>query len=426
MLLVDLAVIAACALAVGGLARRLGQAVVLGEIVAGLMLGPSLLGLFPGDLPAALFPQDVRPALSAIAQLALMLFMFGVGFEVDLGRLRRARAIAARTTAAVIIVPVIAAVCLAPALLDGNTPRVAGVGLGHFMAFLAIVLTVTAFPVLARMLDEAPWGRGEVGTLALLVAAATDVVAWTALAIVTALVAANDGQSMWLFAIELAAFFVLLTKFLKPLLRVGLTSDWFGRAGPGTGALFLLVAVTLSSAATTALGLHPVFGAFAVGVIAPREAREAARLLTTAGVVLVPTYFISTGLNFDIRTLGAEGLVVLAVVLVVATASKVCSAMWVTRRAGMEAGDALALGLLLNTRGLTELVVLDVGLKAGIIDTRLFTILVLFALITTAATMPLVPLALAPRSRRVEIKPASASVTQFQRVPEFEPEDVAA
>src|SRR3954451_19616580 len=177
MLLLDLAVIAACALAVGGLARRLGQAVVLGEIVAGLMLGPSLLGLFPGDLPAALFPDDVRPALSAIAQLALMLFMFGVGFEVDLGRLRRARAIAARTTAAVIVIPVIAAICLAPALLAGDPPPGAGVGSGHFVAFIAIMLTVTAFPVLARMLDEAPWGRAAVCTLALLVAAATDFVA---------------------------------------------------------------------------------------------------------------------------------------------------------------------------------------------------------------------------------------------------------
>jgi Kef-type K+ transport system membrane component KefB len=259
-------------------------------------------------------------------------------------------------------------------------------------------------------------------------------VAWTALAIVTALVAADDGQSMWLFAAALVAYFALLTKVMRPLLRIGLSSQWFRRAGPGAGALLLLVAVTLSAAATTALGLHPVFGAFAVGVIAPREAGEASRLLTTAGVVLVPTYFILTGLSFDIRTLGADGLVVLAVVLVVATASKVGSAMWATRRAGMERRDALALGLLLNTRGLTELVVLDIGLKAGIIDTRLFTVLVLFALITTAATMPLVPLALTQRSRRVEVKAAvgeqpaarAAPVPQFQRVPELAPEDVAA
>lgn len=412
MLLLDLAVIAACALALGAIARRLGQAVVLGEIVAGLVLGPSLLGLFPGNLPDLLFPHDVRPFLTSIAQLALMLFMFGVGFEVDIGRLRQLRGEAVRMTAAAILVPVGAAICVAPALMAGHPPPAGhGVTLVHFAAFLGIVLSVTAFPVLARMLAESSYGDGPIATMALLVAAATDLVAWLALATVTATLGHGGSRSTLLLAGMLVLYFATLAFVVRPLLRAGLHSVWCESHGPAGTALLLLVALALSAAATTALGLHPVFGAFALGVVCPRDRRtadgdvrqpigNAARLLAAAGLVLVPTYFISTGLNVDVSTLGSDGLLELVAVLVIATASKVGAVLWAARRAGMQGPESLALGLLLNTRGLTEIVVLDIGHRAGIMDDRLFTVLVLFALITTAGTMPLVPVVLKRRLGR--------------------------
>jgi Kef-type K+ transport system membrane component KefB len=412
ILLADLALIAVCALALGALARRVGQPVVLGEILAGLMLGPSLLGLLPGDLPGFLFPADVRPFLSVIAQLALVLFMFGVGFEVDLGQMRRLRGDTMRTAGAAILVPAVAALGLAPALMAGHPPPAGdGVSVVHFTAFVAIALSVTAFPVLARMLAEASYGRERLGTLALLVAAATDLAAWVALAVVTATLGRGGGGSQLVFAAELVLFFASLA-LARPLLRAGLRARWCASNGPAGAALLLLFALALAAAATTALGLHPVFGAFALGVACPRDdlpavGRElrapigaAARLLSSAGLILVPTYFISTGLNVDVRTIGGDGALELLIVLVVATASKVGAAMWAARRCLDQRGEPLALGLLLNTRGLTEIVVLDVGRTAGIIDGRLFTVLVLFALITTAATTPLVPAALNGRLRR--------------------------
>jgi Kef-type K+ transport system membrane component KefB len=420
-LLLDLAIVAGCALAFGALARRIGQAVVVGEIVAGLLLGPSLLGLLPGNLDALLFPHDVRPYLQMLANVALVLFMFGIGFEVDIERLRRSGRAALRVAAASVLVPLVAAVAIAPALWAVHPPVVGGVSAIQFAAFLGIVLSVTALPVLARVLADARLLETPLGSLALVIAAMTDLVAWLALAALTAtLGATHGGMSIGGLLLALAGFLALLLLVIRPLLRWGLAAAWCERHGPAGASLLLLVTLALCAAATTQLGLHPVFGAFALGVACPRRCipwkaagdtdtdtapsapvpdpsqhvASAAHTLSGAGLVLVPLYFIVTGLKVDVTSLGLEGALEVCCLLVVATASKVVGVTWAALRSGLARGRSLGLGLLLNTRGLTELIVLDIGHSAGVIDDRLFTVLILVALLTTAMTMPCLPLAL--------------------------------
>ena len=432
ILLCDLAIVAACALAFGALARRVGQAVVVGEIVAGLLLGPSLLGLLPGDLDQLLFPDDVRPYLTVLANVAVVLFMFGIGFEIDIERMRRSGQVAIRLASASILVPVIAAAAIAPALWAVHPPAVEGVTSMQFGAFLAIVLSVTAFPVLARVLTDARLFDTPLGSLALVVAAMTDLVAWGALAVLTATLGATaGGMAIGPLSLALAGYVLVLLFVIRPLLRWGLSGTWCERHGPAGPSLLLLVALALSAAATTQLGLHPAFGAFAVGVACPRRcmprtgagaayaaagrpapdptarAASAAHTLSAAGLVLVPLYFIVTGLTVDITSLGLEGALEVCALLVVATASKVLGVTWAAARSGLERGHSLGLGLLLNTRGLTELVVLGIGHNAGVLDDRLFTVLVLVAILTTAMTMPLLPFAL--RIGRSKGEPAAVS-----------------
>ncbi len=413
ILLLDLAIVAACALALGALARRMGQAVVVGEIAAGLMLGPSLLGLLPGNIDGFLFPDHVRGYLLVLASVALTLFMFGVGYEIDLDLVRRSGRQAARVAAASVLLPALAAVAITPALWAAHPPVVEGVSAIEFGAFLAIAFSVTAFPVLARILAEAELSKTPLGALALVIAAMTDLVAWIALAGLTAMLgAADDGLPIGILLVALVGFFAVLMLGVRPLLRACLAAPWCARHGTGGASLLLLVALALSAAGTTALGLHPAFGAFALGVACPRPIADArsgrdaplaipgeraavgAHTLSAAGIVLVPLYFIVTGLSVDVTSLGLAGVLEVGGLLVVVSAAKILGVAFASAHSGMERGPSIVLGLLMNTRGLTELIVLDVGHRAGVLDDRLFTILILVAVLTTAMTTPLLPRAM--------------------------------
>ena len=413
VLLLDLAIVAACALALGALARRIGQAIVVGEIAAGLMLGPSLLGLLPGDIDGLLFPEDVRPYLQVLASVALTLFMFGVGYEIDLGRVRRSSRAAARVASASVLLPTLAAIAITPALWAAHPPPVKGVSAIELGAFLAIAFSVTAFPVLARILTDTGLSKTRLGSLALVIAAMTDLVAWIALAGLTAVLGAGHALPIGVLLAALVAFFVVLMFGVRPLLRAGLAARWCARHGNGGASLLLLVALALSAAGTTALGLHPAFGAFALGVACPRPssadaavgraaalrvpgegAAVGAHTLSAAGLVLVPLYFIVTGLNDAVTSLGLAGALEVCGLLVVVSGAKIVGVAFAAARSGMERGPSVVLGLLMNTRGLTELVVLDVGGQESVIDNRLFTVLVLVAVLTTAMTTPLLPRAM--------------------------------
>jgi Kef-type K+ transport system membrane component KefB len=422
VVLFDVALILLASRVFGRMLRGVGQPAVVGEILAGIALGPTLLGLLAPDVLAALFPDDARDVLKVVATLGLVLFMFGVGHESDLGQMRRMGRRAGALSVGSIGLPALAGAAVALLLWPAHDV-VAGqpVPLAAFAAFLAIALSVTAFPVLARILDEAGLLRAPVGTLAMTVAAVTDLVAWSALAVVVA--ATGDGdRSLPVTGALVAVYVALLVAVVRPGLRVVL-----GRLGPAAGpvpALVLLVGLLLSAGTTEALGLHAAIGAFAFGLIAPRGAPEppvdrepaaaspgvatvmdrdaahgrvaggavadrGAAALGAAGRVLVPVFFLTTGLTVDLTGLDGTGLATMALLFVVATAAKFGGVALAARLSGAGGREAAALGTLMNARGLTELVVLEVGRSAGILDEVTFTALVGVALLTTVLTGPL-------------------------------------
>ena len=352
-----------------------------------------------------------------LANVALVLFMFGIGFEVDVGRALRTSRATAWVSGGAILLPLLAAAAVAPALWADHPPASASVEMWQFAAFLGVALSVTAFPVLGRLLAESGMLTSNVGALALSVAALTDLVAWAGLAaLMASLGVTGEGTSVALMVLLVGAIIAMLV-VVRTVLLGGLATTWCDRHGPAGGGLLLLVALALCAAATTRLGLHPALGAFALGVAcAPRRPADdakrfekgahelgseasrrmatAAHTLASAGLVLVPLYFVVTGLKVDVTKLGFDGVLEIGGLFLLASASKIVGAMLGAARAGLDRSCRPALGLLLNTRGLTELIVLDIGRSAGVIDDRLFTTLVIVAILTTIMTTPAMPLAL--------------------------------
>jgi Kef-type K+ transport system membrane component KefB len=424
VVLLDVALILFVSRVLGRVLRRVGQPAVVGEILAGIALGPTLLGLVAPDVLAALFPDDVRDVLEVVATLGLVLFMFGVGHESDLRQMRRMGRRAGAISVGSIAVPAVAGVAVALLLWPAHDV-VAGeeVPLVAFAAFLAIALSVTAFPVLARILDEAGLLRAPIGTLAMTVAAVTDLVAWSALAVVVA-VTGDGGRPLVVTGASVAVYAVVLVGVGRRGLRVVLR--WLdGRgvrgsasavravaAGPSTAgpaafapAVVLLAGLLLSAGVTEELGLHAAIGAFAFGLVvargtaeatpgdgratvAPPAAARGAAVLGAAGRLLVPVFFLTTGLTVDLTGLTGVGVATMALLVVVATAAKFGGVAFAARLTGAGRPEAAALGTLMNARGLTELVVLEVGRSAGILDETMFTALVGVALLTTVLTGP--------------------------------------
>lgn len=380
--------------AVGGmLARRIGQPAVLGEIFTGVALGPTVLGALPGNLTARLFPPDVMPALTLLAQLGLVFFMFLVGLEVDLGTARRLRRAVGAVSLGAVAVPFIAAVVLAPFVYrdvapEGNVPG----GPTAFAIYLGVALSVTAFPVLARILQERRMQGTQTGILALACAAVTDVVGWFLL---LAAVLLGQGRGLlpvistfgWLLA--LGAFLVLV---VRPV-----AAYWSRRTQPTAvpALAFVLVGATLCAAATTALELHAAFGAFMFGAALPRAPQLVGPVedgVRALSLLLLPIFFAVAGLSLDLGAAAAVAPWQVVAVLTIAIAGKMLGAGLPALAVGLGRREAASLAVLLNTRGLTELVVLRVGLDSGLIGAGLYTVLVLMALTTTAATVPLLGL----------------------------------
>jgi Kef-type K+ transport system membrane component KefB len=395
LVFLDIAIVVVAARLMGRLFQRLRQPPVVGEIVAGVVLGPSLLGLLPGDLPALLFPPDVRPYLNVIAQVGLVLFMFVVGLEVDMGLIRRHRRTATTVSLASIALPFGLGLLLATHLYDGHdVVRGQQVPPLAFGLFLGVAMSITAFPVLARILTERGMHRIPIGVLALACAAIDDVVAWSLLALVIAVaVGGTLGGVATIVGLTLvyAAVMMLL---VRPLLRRVLASfRTHGRLTPDALAC-VLVGVLISAFATEKIGVHAIFGAFVFGAIMPREepalTREVlARVEQVSVVLLLPVFFVVAGLQVDVGAIGLRGLVELVLILCVAIGGKFLGAAAAARLSRLPQRQATALGLLMNTRGLTEIVILQVGAQLGVLDQSLFTLMVLMALITTIMTEPL-------------------------------------
>lgn len=369
---------------VGWVIAKIGQPRVLGEIVAGILLGPSLLGLLLPGVAGYLFPQPVVTALQTLAQLGLVMFMFLVGMELNIGTLRgQGRKIAVISQAS-ILVPMLLAVPLALWL----HPRLgAGADRLTFCLFLAAAMSITAFPVLARLLRETNLARTRVGSLSLVCAAINDVAAWILLAVVIAITQAA-GPADAVLALALSALFVfVMVTVVRPLLaRAGQLPMWS-----------VLAVAILSSWITEQIGVHAVFGAFVAGAVMPRmqgwQRTVRRRLESVVSALLLPMFFVIVGLSTQVHKLTSAALWWLAlVVVVVAIAGKLGGASIAARLTGAPWAEATTIGVLMNTRGLTEIVFLSIGLELGVISATMFTIMVVMALVTTFMAVPILRL----------------------------------
>lgn len=394
---IDIAVILIAARLMGRLARRLGQPSVVGEILAGIALGPSLLGALPGHLPVHLFPTTARPFLQVVAQLGLIMFMFIVGLELDLGLIQGKGRTAAVISLSSIALPFALGFPLA-VVLHRTHAVVAGktVDFLPFALFIGASMSVTAFPVLARILNERRMLQTPVGALTLACAAVDDVLAWSLLAVVLAVVASAGAWDLPRILVESAAFVAVMVLVARPVLQ-RLVADRYRRGGRLTPEIMavVLIGMLAASYATAKIGIHQIFGAFLFGAVMPRDTgselrtQVLERLETVSVLLLLPVFFVTTGLNVDIRGIGAKGAGELGLILLVAVSGKFLGAVAGARSQGIKGRRAMTIGTLMNTRGLTELVILNVGLAFGVLDRPLFTMLVVMAVVTTVMTEPI-------------------------------------
>jgi Kef-type K+ transport system membrane component KefB len=378
--------------------RWVGQPPVIGEVVAGILLGPSLLGwVWPAGLhelipPTAADPNGQVPAaLKAVAQLGVILYMFLVGLELNAAGLKHHAQAAVAISHASIVVPFVLGAALALGLYPARSH--AGVPFTSFALFLGVAMAITAFPVLARILDDRKLDRTELGAVALGCAAADDVTAWCLLALVVGVAQAQVGGAL---AVAAGAGLFIAGMFLvvRPL-AARLSAKLDDTPGPlppaAVPVTFLLL--LLSALATERIGVHALFGAFLFGAVLPSDGRLArefsAALKVPTVVLLMPAFFAYTGMRTEIGLLGSlSDWLWCAAIILVATAGKFGGTLLAARLTGRPWREAAALGVLMNTRGLMELIVLNIGLDLGVISPTVFAMMVLMALATTMATAP--------------------------------------
>lgn len=409
-LLIQLILIVLLARVCGTLARRAGQPAVIGEMIAGILLGPSLAGwLCPGFFQFV-FPASSLGTLRLLSQIGVCLFMFVVGMELDLNLLRNQARTAVLVSQVSILLPyflgALAALYLFSSLAAPGTTFLA------FALFMGISMSITAFPVLARILAERGLTRTSLGSTALACAASDDVTAWTILAFVVAIVK-NAHLGGCLLSIGLVLLFLAFMLFwVKPRLPRWMGSAALYQGVPGSGVIAGVLVFLFASALTTDLiGIHALFGAFIAGVVMPArgEFREflRVRLEHFSSVFLLPLFFAFTGLRTQVGLLNDYSAWLICVGLIlVATVGKLGGAMIAARVTGLTWGDAFELGALMNTRGLVELVALNIGYDLGILSPRVFAMLILMALTTTGMTGPLLHVSAFWRTRKaLVVKP---------------------
>jgi Kef-type K+ transport system membrane component KefB len=404
LLFLQLIVIILAARLAGALAVKIHQPAVIGEMIAGILLGPSLLGW---AAPAAfhfIFQPSSLGSLRLFSQLGVCLFMFVVGMELDLDKLKQQAKTAVLVSQMSILFPyllgVIAALFLFTPLAGANTT------FPVFALFIGISMSITAFPVLARILQERGLTRTPLGSTAIACAATGDVAAWSILAFVVAKAKAQGALAV-AFTIALLTLFVLVMLLgVRPRLPqwIDYISHRSGTAGKGVMAA-VLVFLFASALATDMMGIHALFGAFLAGLVMPSrgELREflQARLEHFSAVFLLPLFFAFTGLRTQVGLLDdTAGWLICLGLVVVATVGKLGGTMLTARLTGVNWLDSFALGALMNTRGLVELIALNTGYDLGILSPRIFTMLVIMALVTTCMTGPLLSLADHLRARK--------------------------
>jgi Kef-type K+ transport system membrane component KefB len=395
-LLLQLVIILGCARILGLILRFFGQPIVIGEMVAGLMLGPAVFGMVAPAMQQALFQSSSLPELDAISQLGLVLFMFIVGAELRLPTGAKAQ-IEAAIWIGVLSVLLPMALGLAAAVPLHPLLAPPGVGFWPFALFMATAMSITAFPVMARILKDRGETQTRIGRLSLTGAAVADLLSWVVLAVLIVFTGSGrDWPQIVRMMSGLAALCALLFGALRPLIAWLLAR--YARDGTPAGAVLatLLIGTLASAYATAYLGVHPVFGAFLFGACLPRDDRLLhfliERIEHVAVLVLMPVFFALAGLNTTPDAFAGAKSGGLLLILSVAVGGKIIGGSVAARIAGEHWRPSLAIGSLMNARGLMELIVMKVGLDAGLIGKQIFTMLLVMAIVTTLMTGPLLNL----------------------------------
>jgi Kef-type K+ transport system membrane component KefB len=403
--LLALAVVVVCGHLVGRLLAAVGQPPVIGEVLSGILLGPSLVGRLAPGVEAYLFPDLARPALGVVAQIGVVLYMFAVGLEFDAGSLRRRAAPFIFISQASIAVPFALGAGLAtfiyPQLSQPGVPFVA------FAMFMGIAMSITAFPVLARILTDRGLARTNLGFAALTCAAVNDVTAWCLLAVVVGVARAALGSA--LISIALTVAFIAFMFLVARPIAVRLLGQSPAEPSPET-VTWTLAGLLISSLVAEQIGIHAIFGAFLFGAILPADSPIAHRLSVertpVVTILFLPAFFALTGLRTQIGLVSSwQDWGICAIVIALATAGKFGGTFAAARLTKMNGRFAAQLGILMNTRGLMELIALNVGLDLGVISPTLFTMMVLMALVTTAMTAPVLEL-FRPQRQNADLKSA--------------------
>jgi Kef-type K+ transport system membrane component KefB len=380
--------------------RRLRQPPVIGEVAAGIILGPSLLGNAWPQAAHFIMPESATPLVGVLAQIGVVLYMFLVGLELDTGVFKRQTKSSLAVSHASIVLPFtlggVLALWLYPRFATADVPFVA------FAAFCGVSMSVTAFPVLTRIIGDLGLKATRLGNLAIACAAIDDLTAWCLLAFVVALVRAEPGSALVTLALTggyLALMLIVVRPLLTRLSRASETRDL-----SQNGFALVCAALLCSAALTEAIGIHALFGAFLLGALIPHESRLAAQIQAKLGelvpVLLLPAFFAFTGLRTELTLIqsGHDWLWCLAVIAV-ASLGKFGGSAAAARVAGIGWRESLALGALMNTRGLMELIILNIALDLGVLTPKLFAIFVVMALVTTTATAPLLHWLYRPAAR---------------------------
>ena len=391
ILLAQIVTIILAARLFGWIFRKIGQPSVIGEMIAGIVLGPSLVGMYFPEFSATLFPAASLGNLQFLSQIGLILFMFVIGMELDLKVLKNKAHESVVISHASIVIPFALGLSLAYFIYGTFAPE--GVEFASFGLFMGIAMSITAFPVLARIVQERGMQKTKLGTIAITCAAADDITAWCILAVVIAIVKAGSFTSA-LYVIGLAILYVIvMLKIVRPFLkRVGDLNSTRESLNKPVVAIFFIT-LLFSSYASELIGIHALFGAFLAGAIMPENNKFRnifiEKVEDVSIIVLLPLFFVFTGLRTQIGLLNDPYLwKVTAVIIAVAVVGKFFGSAFAAKFVGQSWKDSLAIGALMNTRGLMELVVLNIGYDLGVLSTEIFTMMVIMALVTTFMTGP--------------------------------------
>lgn len=391
ILLAQIVTIIFAARLLGWVCKKIGQPMVIGEIVAGIVLGPSLIGMYFPEFSASLFPPQSLGNLQFISQIGLIFFMFIIGMELDLKVLKNKANDAVVISHASIIIPFALGMILAYFIYESFAPD--GVQFSSFGLFIGIAMSVTAFPVLARIVQERGINKTRIGTIVITCAAADDITAWSLLAVIIAIVKAGSFVSS-IYTILLAVGYVLLMiKVVRPFLkRVGKLHSSRETLSKPIVAIFFLTLI-LSSYATEVIGIHALFGAFMAGAIMPENAKFRnifiEKVEDVSLVLLLPLFFVFTGLRTQIGLIDDPYLwKITGLIILVAVVGKFIGSALAAKYVGQSWKDSLTIGALMNTRGLMELIILNIGYDLGVLTPEIFAMMVIMALVTTFMTGP--------------------------------------